>query len=350
MSEQSSLFIVDTRTASDIAASRKRLHQDLVLAGDPSVIPVVKKPVKKHTDELSKSDEAFFKRQINAIKSDQQSQPKPSKTTAVQDIWNSPPSNPSNQPRTLNSTAKSVPAPNPGQSYNPDQQQHKELLDTAVAQAVVDDDSEKYTFSRIPRNAGVLSGMPVEEAAHYPGPVKVTTATSISRRSKRNQKAEEPVETPTVKAQTTSNAKSNNKKKALASATAVNQAQLDADKNQRKEGHLISQFISQAEEKKFNTMTADHTRQVGEFPSRLGPVKYQEPLPDVLTVDELPSKFSSLPLETSVVEDRYTSILRRGLVEPRKKQYKRNKYPIKMKSRGYHFSDVIRGVGKEFKE
>ncbi|KAL0207551.1 hypothetical protein P9112_012179 [Eukaryota sp. TZLM1-RC] len=320
------LFKVDTGSSADIKASRKRLHHDLVLAGDPSVLPVKRPPIhSKKAKPLSTSEEVIIKRHLNKIK--QSSQP----TTAVStDIWSSKPTNTKPSPKTL---------PDPGQSYRPDPEHHEQLLDKATSLAVEEDQKVQDARSLMPKKAGDLAGMHVSDVAHYPGDVRVSYSTSIRSRKNRNEDEVQQDDVDQVE-------ENSNQKKRKSKSNGSNDKDVikeEREKKIRREGHLINQYINEVELAKFEkSLSRPKTVTNNTKPPRLGPVKYKEPLPDVLTKSEIPTSLSSVPIDGSALEDSYDCILRKGLIEPRNRQIRKTKHRVKLRSRGLNYEDVLK--------
>ncbi|XP_014748990.1 PREDICTED: glioma tumor suppressor candidate region gene 2 protein [Sturnus vulgaris] len=64
-------------------------------------------------------------------------------------------------------------------------------------------------------------------------------------------------------------------------------------------------------------------------PRRLGRKRYEEPDPEVQLSEELPESLRSLRPEGNVLRDRFKSLQRRNLIEPRDRAKFRRRYRVK---------------------
>ncbi|NXC05445.1 NOP53 protein, partial [Orthonyx spaldingii] len=64
-------------------------------------------------------------------------------------------------------------------------------------------------------------------------------------------------------------------------------------------------------------------------PKRLGRARYEEPGPEVQLSEELPDSLRSLRPEGSVLRDRFKSLQRRNMIEPRERAKFKRRYRVK---------------------
>ncbi|KAL0227996.1 hypothetical protein RCL1_004139 [Eukaryota sp. TZLM3-RCL] len=328
--------LISIPSHSEIKANRKMLHMERVLSGD-TLFPPMKKPKPEPLEPtFSSSENAILQKQIKAISSKSQTSLKEkrketvNRAKEVRDVWgSSQPDLVTVKKTAIKAKVKAVPTPHPGQSYRPDRSAHEELLTRATEMAIKEEETEQNIQSALPKkNIGVLSGMAVGDQDHLPVPLGYSYSTGI--------KSKRVVTDDDNNSDSDFELNSGNNHESL--------SDVDFKKKIRKDAHEIPRIIEQLNQEQIQRVAAkSHRKQIQrEEVPRMGPHKFQEPLPDVLTTDELPKAFYATPVESSALYDRIESVLRRGLMEPRKKQYKRSRYAIKMKGKGPSFNDILK--------
>jgi nucleolar protein 53 len=89
------------------------------------------------------------------------------------------------------------------------------------------------------------------------------------------------------------------------------------------------------------------------LPKRLGKMKYQAPLTDVLMTSEVPDSLRSLPAAPTLLRSLYNGMQARNLIEPRLPTKKAGKRRYKIKEfnkRGFSSTTTVKSIENQFED
>ncbi|KAF6017181.1 GLTSCR2 [Bugula neritina] len=330
------LFFIDEKSPgkpalpdSSIIGGYKKLKSFSNLEPDPR-IPAISRHVKGHTKQnYLKSTKPLTRSQVKSL---EQRKKDVSKRQQYLESDSKVPSSLKQKPSSLPAVA----APHPGSSYNPSFDDHQELLQKVVKKQVKEDLEERKLLKKTAANYGA-EGPPTQESYLK----EMSQGLGLNEGSDVESHTEEQDDTltgsvnPPKAAQKMKTKKQKRKRKEmlqeLANRKKEKQARILNDKNSNNRFRAIRKEIAvqeqQAEEKsrkKSLLLASDGLRT-----KRLNKKRYEEMEESVALTSELKGSMRLAKPSHSLLVDRFNSLQKRNVIEPRSRAKFRRKYKLK---------------------
>jgi nucleolar protein 53 len=227
--------------------------------------------------------------------------------------------------RAVRPTIKAVEIDHPGCSYNPDPELHQEAIAVAVAAEM------KKVYDR--ELAPTAPPLTIINTGHVDDHDEMALLQTLEEEEEEEEEGSDSDDDVVVKKRGTERKtlKERNKEKRKRQAVAE-EARKAEEKHKRREMANFKQLKSQVEEeiveKQAKTLRRqlDRAERAASQPAKLGKHKFEPMSLQVLTTDEVQGgSLLKLKPTAAIIKERYKSLQRRGVIEPRKKIHQKKK-------------------------
>lgn len=253
------------------------------------------------------------------------------KTSSIEDFpedWYKPAAKKA-PPKEKPNEFKAVEVIEPGASYNPDPEDHKNLLEKVINESSKKDDEDAKKIIKLLTKRR-KSNKDEEDISIFLN--KETINEDEPKEEEENKETDENEIKPTNNmeyGERKTKAQRNKEKRRKEHERMMKMKQLI--KQRRADLENINEYLKEIEDKE---VLLEQQRKIKEIIKqnekykikKLGKIRYKDDLPEVLNEDELPNSLRSLSASTSLLLDRLKSLQKRNLLEVRKKTRQVIKY------------------------